>query len=80
MAWQKCFHIINAYGLAERAQKTALNINAYADTGLIQIGGGVGVITWVVYPKNDDGLSTVGQIGELFLEGPLSVKECLDDA
>ncbi|CAG8905552.1 unnamed protein product [Penicillium egyptiacum] len=35
------------------------------------IGKGIGVLTWVVDPGNQDRLAPLGTVGELYLEGPL---------
>ncbi|CAI7609080.1 unnamed protein product [Penicillium viridicatum] len=35
------------------------------------IGKGIGVLTWVVDPENQDRLAPLGTVGELYLEGPL---------
>ncbi|KAK2738486.1 Non-ribosomal peptide synthetase [Myotisia sp. PD_48] len=61
--------IINVYGPAECSLTCTFKVvNAENSIG---IGRGAGVCTWVVEPNNPDALSSIGSVGELWIEGPL---------
>lgn len=67
--------IINAYGPAE-CTPTALVSDQHANG--IQIGRGLGACTWIVDTKSDR-LVPVGEVGELWLEGPIVGDGYLND-
>lgn len=60
--------IINVYGPAECTPTVTLS---ELSTNGITIGRGAGVCTWVVDPNNSQALVPVGEVGELWVEGPL---------
>ncbi|KAM4065675.1 AMP-binding enzyme [Hirsutella rhossiliensis] len=69
-------HIINAYGPAECTPTSTLTT---LDPTNVCIGRGLGLCTWVVEPDNPELLVPVGDVGELWLEGPLVGQGYLDD-
>ncbi|PFH58188.1 hypothetical protein XA68_14045 [Ophiocordyceps unilateralis] len=70
-------HIINAYGPAECTPTSTLTTLDAAD---VCIGRGLGVCTWIVDVDNSDSLTSVGDVGELWIEGPLVGEGYLNDA
>jgi amino acid adenylation domain-containing protein/thioester reductase-like protein len=63
-------HIINAYGPAECTPISTIHAFS-SSTNAIRIGKGVGLVTWIVNPEDQNRLSPPGCTGELLLEGPL---------
>lgn len=69
-------HIIKAYGPAECTPTATLKTLDATD---VCIGRGLGLCTWVVEADNPELLTPVGDVGELWLEGPLVGLGYLDD-
>ncbi|KJZ75845.1 hypothetical protein HIM_04669 [Hirsutella minnesotensis 3608] len=67
--------IINAYGPAECTPTATL---ATLDRN-VSIGRGLGLCTWIVEPDDADSLAAFGDVGELWLEGPLVGDGYLND-
>ncbi|KAI9647878.1 hypothetical protein NHQ30_004266 [Ciborinia camelliae] len=68
--WKDRAQIIHSYGPSEC---TPISISHLLDPtrSRVVIGKGLGSRTWVVDPERGDSLVAVGDIGELWLEGPL---------
>ncbi|OQE26099.1 hypothetical protein PENFLA_c007G00417 [Penicillium flavigenum] len=68
--WKDRAQIIHSYGPSEC---TPISISHVLDPmrSRIIIGKGLGVRTWIVDPNHSNSLAAVGDIGELWLEGPL---------
>lgn len=68
--WKDRAQIIHSYGPSEC---TPIAISTILDPtrSRIVIGKGLGSRTWVVDPERVDSLAAVGDVGELWLEGPL---------
>jgi amino acid adenylation domain-containing protein len=68
--WSQRATIIHSYGPSEC---TPIAISHFLDParGRVIVGTGLGSRTWVVDPERGDSLAAVGDIGELWLEGPL---------
>ncbi|RCI07694.1 hypothetical protein L249_5676 [Ophiocordyceps polyrhachis-furcata BCC 54312] len=67
-------HIINAYGPAECTPTATLSTLDATD---VSIGRGLGVCTWIV--DEAESLTPVGDVGELWIEGPLVGQGYLND-
>ncbi|KAI0554286.1 acetyl-CoA synthetase-like protein [Xylaria curta] len=65
------FHVLNAYGPAECTPMSTLNANAITPGISVDIGKGIGALTWVVDPSDYKNLVPMGTTGELLLEGPI---------
>ena len=76
--WRNRAQIINAYGPAEC---TPLSISCIIDPDRdrIVIGKGIGARTWIVEPEFGNSLTAIGDIGELWLEGPIVGQGYLND-
>ncbi|PHH78035.1 hypothetical protein CDD80_7450 [Ophiocordyceps camponoti-rufipedis] len=70
-------HIINAYGPAECTPTATLSTLNATD---VCIGRGLGICTWIVDVDGADSLTPVGDVGELWIEGPLVGDGYLNDA
>ncbi|RDA88619.1 hypothetical protein CP532_5896 [Ophiocordyceps camponoti-leonardi (nom. inval.)] len=68
-------HIINAYGPAECTPTATLSTLDATD---VSIGRGLGVCTWIV-DEAAESLTPVGDVGELWIEGPLVGQGYLND-
>lgn len=68
--WKERATIFHSYGPSEC---TPIGITNLLDTtrSRVIIGKGLGSQTWVVEPEHGKSLSAIGDIGELWLEGPL---------
>ncbi|KAI1822017.1 acetyl-CoA synthetase-like protein [Xylaria intraflava] len=62
--------VINAYGPAECSTVSTALITDPKDDDDPSIGTGLGACTWVVNPDGSD-LVAIGEIGELWMEGPI---------
>ncbi|PHH90935.1 hypothetical protein CDD83_2187 [Cordyceps sp. RAO-2017] len=69
-------HVINAYGPAECTPTTTL---ATLDPTNVFIGRGFGACTWILEADNPDALTPVGEVGELWIEGPIVGMGYLND-
>ncbi|KJZ78200.1 hypothetical protein HIM_02238 [Hirsutella minnesotensis 3608] len=69
-------HVINAYGPAECTPTATLST---LDPANVCIGRGMGLCTWIVEPEHAESLTPVGDVGELWLEGPLVGDGYLED-
>jgi amino acid adenylation domain-containing protein/non-ribosomal peptide synthase protein (TIGR01720 family) len=74
----RSIRLINAYGPTECSVSALVNPNLYAETQS-NIGRGTGCRTWVVEESNHDRLVSVGEIGELLIEGPILARGYLND-
>ncbi|KAI9835253.1 MAG: hypothetical protein M1819_002397 [Sarea resinae] len=76
--WEKRAQIIHSYGPSEC---TPISISHILDPARsrVVIGKGLGARTWIVEPERGNALAAVGDIGELWLEGPLVGQGYLDD-
>ncbi|KAJ6787140.1 hypothetical protein PWT90_05370 [Aphanocladium album] len=72
-AWSSVTKVLNPYGPCEcTPTSTITEIDAVqAATGIIPIGKGIGLNTWVVDASKGENLVPIGVVGELVLEGPL---------
>ncbi|OGM49402.1 hypothetical protein ABOM_003515 [Aspergillus bombycis] len=68
--WKDRTQIIHSYGPSEC---TPISISHLLDPARsrVIIGKGLGVRTWIVEPEHGHSLAAIGDIGELWLEGPL---------
>ena len=76
--WTEAIRLIPVYGPTE-STVIATTADLRVIGGQFTIGVGLATNTWIVSPQNDDTLSAVGTIGELWLEGPLVAKGYLND-
>ncbi|KAJ5488057.1 Male sterility NAD-binding [Penicillium expansum] len=78
--WQSHkIRLINAYGPAECTPISTINAFSFSTEEAIQIGKGVGLVTWIVNSEDHNRLLPLGCIGELLLEGPLVGKGYIGD-
>ncbi|KAB8255070.1 hypothetical protein BDV32DRAFT_154598 [Aspergillus pseudonomiae] len=68
--WKDRAQIIHSYGPSECTPISISHILDPARSRVI-IGKGLGVRTWIVEPEHGHSLAAIGDIGELWLEGPL---------
>ena len=66
--WSQHTNLVIAYGPSECTVGCTINNRVTVSTG---IGKGVGGVTWIVDPEDHDRLMGVGEVGELFIEGPV---------
>ncbi|TLD11454.1 hypothetical protein PspLS_11920 [Pyricularia sp. CBS 133598] len=76
--WDNIQFALNAYGPAECTVFTTISQVGRENINYPAIGKGFGTVTWVVHP-NCNGLVSIGEIGELWIEGPLVGKGYLGD-
>jgi amino acid adenylation domain-containing protein len=76
--WKDRAQIIHSYGPSECTPISISHILDPARSRVI-IGKGLGVRTWVVDPEHARSISAIGDIGELWLEGPLVGQGYLND-
>ncbi|KAI9930841.1 Non-ribosomal peptide synthetase [Aspergillus wentii] len=76
--WRDRAHIIHSYGPSE-CTPISISHNLDPTRSRVIIGKGLGVRTWVVEPEYGNSLAAVGDIGELWLEGPLVGQGYLND-
>jgi amino acid adenylation domain-containing protein len=69
--WWGLARVFNIYGPSECTPFSTINHSASTPEEALCIGKGVGQVTWIVDPENDDRLLPPGCVGELLLEGPL---------
>ncbi|KAI0410625.1 hypothetical protein F5X98DRAFT_381584 [Xylaria grammica] len=63
---------VSLYGPCECTPNSTINSHPTTPGEAVHMGKGVGLNTWIADPKNHDiPLSSIGDIGELLLEGPL---------
>ncbi|KGO38965.1 Male sterility, NAD-binding [Penicillium expansum] len=78
--WQSHkIRLINAYGPAECTPISTINAFSFSTEEAIQIGKGVGLVTWIVNSEDHNRLLPLGCIGELLLEEPLVGKGYIGD-
>jgi amino acid adenylation domain-containing protein len=72
LAWRRVPNVRNTYGPAEcTVTNTIMRFpDDVTGQGEPSIGRGSGTVTWVVHPDGSE-LAAVGDVGELWLEGPL---------
>ncbi|KAJ5210468.1 AMP-dependent synthetase/ligase [Penicillium cf. griseofulvum] len=70
--WSPHVNTFEVYGPSECSAITLYHRVPKTTTPAVHsIGKGIGVLTWVVDPQNQDRLAPLGTVGELYLEGPL---------
>lgn len=70
--WADKVRLKNTYGPSECTFKsTFAEIPPDVDIHPMNIGRGVGAVTWIVDPEDQENLAPIGDVGELWLEGPL---------
>ncbi|OQE09562.1 hypothetical protein PENVUL_c006G05047 [Penicillium vulpinum] len=70
--WSPSVNTYEVYGPSECSAITLYHrVPKTAAAAVHSIGKGIGVLTWVVDPGNQDRLAPLGTVGELYLEGPL---------
>ncbi|KAJ5780658.1 AMP-dependent synthetase/ligase [Penicillium paradoxum] len=70
--WPSHVNVFDAYGPAEcSACALCYQIPKNTVDPIHSNGKGVGLVTWVVDPADQDKLAPLGTVGELYLEGPL---------
>ncbi|EPS29593.1 hypothetical protein PDE_04543 [Penicillium oxalicum 114-2] len=76
--WKDHAQIIHSYGPSEC---TPISVSHVLDPtrSRVIIGKGLGVRTWIVEPESDGSLAAVGDVGELWLEGPLVGQGYMND-
>lgn len=67
-SWSRYTNLIIAYGPSECTVGCTINNNLNFSTG---IGKGVGGTTWLMDPDDHNILMSVGEVGELLIEGPV---------
>ncbi len=78
--WAGNAELVNGYGPTESSVTCACSLDDLSGTiESTNIGVGVGCRLWVVDPGNYNKLAPVGTTGELLIEGPILVRECLKD-
>ena len=72
--------LLQSYGPAECTISTTVLYGGIDHQRVSTIGEGIGLNTWILDVKTGSMLSSVGAVGELWLEGPLVGRGYLDDA
>ncbi|KAK6866423.1 hypothetical protein PG995_002951 [Apiospora arundinis] len=70
--------IFHDYGPSE-CTPVAITHRLEPSRGRVMIGKGLGARTWVIEPESSESLAAIGDVGELWLEGPLVGQGYLDD-
>ncbi|KAI1110457.1 acetyl-CoA synthetase-like protein [Nemania sp. NC0429] len=68
--WKQQAALLNCYGPSE-CTPIATNWNIEPDRSRVVIGKGLGAHTWIVEPEHGNSLAAIGDIGELWIEGPI---------
>ncbi|KAI0005257.1 hypothetical protein F4779DRAFT_50368 [Xylariaceae sp. FL0662B] len=76
--WKDAKKVINTYGPAECTVKSTISTLDCREGSVPDIGYRVGVNTWLVDPGTNE-LSSIGGVGEIWLEGPLVGRGYLHD-
>ncbi|KAG6250801.1 Glycopeptide NRPS [Claviceps purpurea] len=76
--WRHIDTLINAYGPAENSVLSTLGHIKRDESPHPSIGKGCGTVTWIVSTQRG-GLASIGEVGELWVEGPLVAKGYLND-
>jgi amino acid adenylation domain-containing protein/non-ribosomal peptide synthase protein (TIGR01720 family) len=76
--WKDRAKLMHSYGPSE-CTPCAVSRILDPTTKCLTIGKGVGTHTWIVDPEHGNSLMAIGDIGELWLEGPLIGQGYLDD-
>lgn len=70
--WQnRSIRVVNAYGPAETSVLATVNPEIQDAKFAHDIGRGAGALTWVVDPNDHNKLVSLGQVGELVIDGPI---------
>lgn len=77
--WADETHLKNIYGPAECSMWCMGSPGLSLESDESNIGTGLGVNTWITRVENHNQLCAIGMIGELLIEGPLLVREYLND-
>ncbi|KAK2591375.1 hypothetical protein QQS21_010935 [Conoideocrella luteorostrata] len=76
--WSHIQELFQCYGPAECTAATTINRITEVGNQNPHVGKGYGTVTWVVSTQRD-GLAFVGEVGELWVEGPLVAQGYLND-
>ncbi|RSL49592.1 hypothetical protein CEP54_012351 [Fusarium duplospermum] len=79
LPWWNRVRLINSYGPCECTPLGTSNLNSSSPADLLDIGVGLGQVTWVVDPDDHNRLVPPGLVGELVLEGPSVSQGYLND-
>ncbi|KAJ4326740.1 Nonribosomal peptide synthetase 30 [Fusarium piperis] len=79
LPWWNRVRLINAYGPCECTPLGTSNLNPSSPADLLDIGVGLGQVTWIVDPDDHNRLVPPGLVGELVLEGPSVSQGYLND-
>ncbi|KAH6603875.1 hypothetical protein Trco_007321 [Trichoderma cornu-damae] len=69
--WKGRARVVNAYGPAETSVLATINPNVTDPKLAHNIGTGAGAWTWIVDPRDHNKLASIGQVGELVIDGPV---------
>ena len=69
--WAAHLQLINGYGPSECSIAATGNTHMTPDTNPANIGWPVGGLCWVVHADDHDKLLSIGDVGELLIEGPI---------
>ncbi|KAI8716954.1 Nonribosomal peptide synthetase 30 [Fusarium sp. LHS14.1] len=79
LPWWNRVRLINSYGPCECTPLGTSNLNPSSPADLLDIGVGLGQVTWIVDPDDHNRLVPPGLVGELVLEGPSVSQGYLND-
>ncbi|KAJ4207530.1 Nonribosomal peptide synthetase 30 [Fusarium solani] len=79
LPWWNRVRLINSYGPCECTPLGTSNLNPSSPVDLLDIGVGLGQVTWIVDPDDHNRLVPPGLVGELVLEGPSVSQGYLND-
>ncbi|KAJ4188794.1 Nonribosomal peptide synthetase 30 [Fusarium falciforme] len=79
LPWWDRVRLINSYGPCECTPLGTSNLNPSSPADLLDIGVGLGQVTWIVDPDDHNRLVPPGLVGELVLEGPSVSQGYLND-
>ncbi|KAL2679311.1 Nonribosomal peptide synthetase 30 [[Neocosmospora] mangrovei] len=79
LPWWNRVRLINSYGPCECTPLSTSNLNPSSPADLLDIGVGLGHVTWIVDPDDQNRLVPPGLVGELVLEGPSVSQGYLND-
>ncbi|UPK92404.1 hypothetical protein LCI18_003339 [Fusarium solani-melongenae] len=79
LPWWNRVRLINSYGPCECTPLGTSNLNPSSPANLLDIGVGLGQVTWIVDPDDHNCLVPPGLVGELVLEGPSVSQGYLND-
>ena len=71
VTWAARVRLLNTYGPTECTFKSTFSVLEQSNVERPSIGVGVGMCTWLVDADDQFRLTSVGSVGEIYLEGPL---------